>query len=305
MIKKITGLLAVILFTTFQSCSSDDSGENTTPSATISANIDGQAWQSLSGGAAASVTTVDMDGVSTMVLQIIAAKMDQSSVTLQFPISNLSTGTYTFEGDMPGSMSYIPSLSSFNMFSSAEDGGSFTVTLTEVNTAEGTISGTFSGTLVDFMGSQTIEVTNGVIENVSLESANLYSNGSMSLSKNGGGVFTINAGDDNGNALWILENSMDNSIAVTGYQTALNNDFGIYRIELPKDVEPGTYSLTDSGFDASYVGNDDNEYALTQGSITVVSHNGNTIVATFNYTASYNGTNVTITQGSLEFEHLD
>lgn len=304
MFKKITGLLALVLFITLTSCSSDSDGENTLASGSISATIDGQSWASINGGAIASVTDAEVDGNTILVLQIIAMKTDQSTVTMQFPISNLSTGTFTFTNDTTGQLSYFSS-SSTNMFSSTEDNGSFTVTLTEVNTETNKISGTFSGTLVDFMGTQTIEVTNGVINNVTLGNTNLHSNGTMSFSKNGSAV-TLTDNPTSGTSLWIYESSFDNSITVTGTSTALDNNFGIYALTLPKDVAAGTYNLTSSeGFEATYGGSNEQQYNTTQGSITIVSHVGNTIVATFNYTANNNGNTVNITNGELTFEHKD
>jgi|GEM_PF-3471288 len=305
MFKKITGLLALVLFTALSSCSSDSDGDNTSANGSISATIDGQAWASINGGAIASVTNAQFGDNDALVLQIIAMKSDQSTVTMQFPITNLSTGTFTFTGDAMGQLSYLGSFSNMNMFSSAEDNGSFTITLTEVNTETNKISGTFSGTLVDFMGTETIEVTNGVISNVTFGNTDLHSNGSMAFSKNGSPV-TLTDNPEAGTSLWIYESSFNNSITVTGASTTLDNNFGIYAITLPKDAAPGTYSLTSSeDFSAAYSGSNEQEYNITQGNITIVSHVGNKIIATFNYTASYNGNTINITNGQLTFDHLD
>jgi len=305
MFKKITVLLALALFIAITSCSSDSDGDSTSSSGSISATIDGQPWASINGGAIASVTNAQVGDSDALVLQIIAVKADQSTVTMQFPITNLSTGTFTFTGDAVGQLSYLGSFSSMNMFSSAEDNGSFTITLTQVNTEANTISGTFSGTLVDLMGSETIEVTNGVINNVTFGNTDLHSNGSMTLSKNGSPV-TLTDNSEAGTSLWIYESSFNNSITITGASMILDNNFGIYAITLPKDATPGTYSLTSSGeYSAAFSNSNEQEYNITQGSITIVSHVGNKIVATFNYTANYNGNTVNITNGQLTFEHLD
>lgn len=303
MFKKITGLLALVLFTALFSCSSDSDGDSTNvPNGSISATIDGLSWESISGGAIASITNGQFDGNEVQMLQIMAIKLDQSAVTIQFPITNLSTGTFTFTGDEPGNLNYISS--GMNAYSSTETNGSFTITITEVNTENKTISGTFSATLVDFMGTETVEVTNGVINNVSYGNTNLYSNGSMSLSNNGSPIIMDDNFED-GTSLWMMESSFGNTITVTGSSAIVNNNFGIYVITLPKDATPGTYSLTsDEGYSAGF-SNSNSEYNITQGNITIVSHVGNTIVATFNFTANNGGNNVSITNGQLTFEHLD
>lgn len=305
MFKKITGLVALVVFTTLSSCSSDSDGESTLASGSISATFDGQPWESLSGAAIANITSGQFEGNEILMLQIMAIKLDQSSVTINLPITNLSTGTFTFTGDEePGMLNYGSSSEEMNSYTSAYPNGSFTVTITEVNTANKTISGTFTATLVDLMSAETIEVTNGVINNVSYGNTELYSNGSMSLSNNGSTVIMDDNFED-GTSLWIMESSFGNSIIVTGSSAIVNNNFGVYAINLPKNATPGTYSLTsDEGYSAEF-SNSNSQYNITQGSITIVSHVGNTIVATFNFTATGGGLTYNITNGELTFEHLD
>lgn len=303
MFKKITAVLTLALFTTLTSCSSDDSGASTS-AGSISATIDGQAWQSISGGAIATLVNNQFGSENGTVLQIVAMQADQSSVTMQFPIANLTEGTYTFTEDMAGQLSYMASFSGVNIFSSANENGSFTITITDVNNEAGTLSGTFSGTVVDFMGTQTVAITNGVINNVSFANTDIYTNGSMTLTNNGNTV-TMDGSSGLGISLWIMESDLSNTISVTGTYTALDNSFGIYNLSFPKDVAPGTYSLTsEEGFSAGFA-NSDPDYNVTEGSITIVSHVGNTIVATFNFYADNSLNGVNITNGQLTFEHHD
>lgn len=304
MFKKITALFALVLFTTLTSCSSEDDGASTLPNGSLSATVNGQAWESANGAAIASVINYEFGGNDAKVLQIIAMKADQSSITMQFPIGNLALGTYTFNGDMAGQLSYVGSFSEMNMFTSAENDGSFTISITNVNNEAGTFSGTFSGTLVDFMGTETMEITNGVINNVSFGNTNMYTNGSMTLTNNGSTV-TMDGSSGLGISLWIMESDLANSISVTGTYTALDNNFGMYNLTFPKNVAPGTYSLTSTnGFSAGFANNDP-DYNVIEGSITIVSHVGNTIVATFNYKADNSLNTVNITNGQLTFQHFD
>jgi hypothetical protein len=300
MFKKITALFALVLLTSLVSCSSDSDGDSSVPSGTMSATIDGQPWQSINGGALANL----VDGFDGLALQIVAMKTDQSSVTMQFPINNLTTGTHVFGADSAGQLSYVSSFTDMTMYTSAEGNGSFTVTITDVNTEAGTISGTFSGTLIEMMGTESIEVTNGTMNNITLKNTSVYSNGSMTLTKNGGAPFTMIDNPQQGTTLYILQSTLNNTISITGSSMVANDSFGIYNITIPIDVTPGTYSLTsDNGFGAAYGAGNNGEYDVTSGNITIVSHVGNTIVATFNFTAQGPNT-VNITNGQLTFEHL-
>lgn len=303
MIKKFSGLLVLLLVTTLFSCSDDSEGGNTS-SSSISATIDGQPWASIDGGAVANVVNVQLNDQDVLALQIVAIKADQSTVTMQFPITNLAEGTYTFSGEAAGQLSYIASLTEMNLYTTADPSGSFTIVLTEVNLEEGKITGTFSGTLYNMVGTDSIEITNGAINNVSFITSDFYSDGTMSLSKNESDAFTMDANSDDGKYIMINETSFDNSLSVTGYNAILENTFGIYGLTFPKDVEAGTYSLTDSEeFKAAFSNSEDTEYTITEGSLTILSHIGNNIVATFNYTATDGTNTAVITQGELNFTH--
>ena len=305
--QKIIGLLSLFFITILSSCSSDSSG-NSTANSSLSASIDGQSWNSIQNGVAASVTSINDNGISENVLQIIAAKADQSTIMLQFPIDNLSVGTYTFAGEGSGMLNYS-NLTSFALFSSSATQGTFTITISEVNLTQKTISGTFSGTVYDLMESGTSkQITNGIFQNVDFGTAGIYSNGYMSLSRNNGAVFTMSDATPASSKILIVESSFDNSVTVSGSSLGIDNNFGVYAVSFPKDVTPGTYAITaDGDFTAGYSNSNDEQgdYMVSAGSITVVSHVGNTVKATFNYTATLGTTTVTISQGELEITHLD
>lgn len=303
--QKIFGLLAVLFISIFSSCSSDSEGTPITTSS-FSANIDGQAWQAIENGVYASVSSVDTGEGTQNVLQLIAAKMDQSTVTIQFPIDNLTEGTYNFTGESAGMLSYS-NLSSFSLFSSSAANGNFSITISEVNLTDNTISGTFSGTVYDLMESgASKEITNGVFENISYGETGIYSNGYMNLSKNSSNVFTMSDEDPTNSKIMILESDIDNSITVNGYALTTNANFGIYSVKFPKDATPGTYAITANGdYTAAYAGNEAEEFTVSNGSVTIVSHIGNTVKATFNYTAVQGGISINVTNGELEITHLD
>ena len=301
------GVLALFFFTSLLSCSSDSDG-NSTASSSISAKIDGQTWNSIQGGVTASVTSLDDEGITKNVLQVIAIKADQSTLTLQLPIDNLIEGTYTFDSESSGMLSYS-NLTALSFYSSgAAPEGTFSITISNVNLTQNTISGTFSGTVYDFTESgDSKQITNGVFQNVKFGTTGVYSNGYMSLSKNNGGVFTMSDATPGSSKILIIESSIDNSVNVNGYSLSIDNNFGIYRVTFPKDVTPGTYDFTANGdFKAAYSNsNEEQDYAVSSGSITIVSHVGNTVKATFSFTATLGASTVNISQGELEVTHLD
>lgn len=306
MIKKITGLLSLVLISMTFACSSDsDSPDNNqTPSASITATVDGQSWTSMTGGAIANVNQINvMEGPRT-VLQIIGTKMDMSSIAIQFPIDNVAVGTYTFDNEEIGLLTYTTA-GNGNAYTSFEETGTFTVSITAVNTTARTISGTFSGTLVDFESDSSITISNGVFNSVSYMNTGLYSNGTMSLSRNGGAAFTMDSDQSDAKYLMINQNSMTQMVSLMGYNSSLTSDAGVYNLNLPETAAVGTYDLTaDEGFSAG-LGNSENEaeYSITSGTVTVTSHNGDNLVGTFSFTAS-NGTNtVTISNGSFNITH--
>jgi hypothetical protein len=302
MIKKFSSLVSLILIATLFSCTTSNPDPSSTPS-TITATIDGQSWASINGGAIANVQSIDVNGEDIMVLQIIGVKMDQSSVSMQFPIDNLAVGTYTFSSDSGGALTYS-SPSATNIYTSSQNTGAFTIAITDLNLATGTFSGTFSGTLFDFNG-DSIAITNGELNTITYMNSQLYSNGFMSLSKNGGAIFTMDDSESDAKYLMISENSFTNSVSLFGNNANLDADFGVYSLTFPKDVTPGTYNLmTNSDFDAGISNSETQaEFNLTSGTATITSHNGNNVVGTFSFNASNGNETVTITNGSFNVTH--
>lgn len=302
MIKKISGLLCLVLISSMISCSSDSSSDQPA-NASMTATVDGQSWASINGGAIANLNSVTVDGEEVLMLQIVGTRMDFSIVSMQFPVTNLAEGTYTFSNS-DAMMTYSTAGGS-SLYTTAEPSGTFTITITDLDVAAGTLSGTFSGTLVNTMDSTTINVTNGTINTVSIMSSAMYSNGTMSLSKNGGAAFTMDDSDSDGKYIMIMENSASNTLSLNGYNANLTADFGLYNLTFPKDVTPGTYNLmTETDFSAG-IGNAEGEaeYNLTSGTVTVTSHNGTNVAGTFSFTASNGTQTVTITNGTFNVTH--
>lgn len=280
------------------SCSSDSSDEPANGG--ITASINGAEW--VSDVAVANVASVDVGPDSGTALQIVGTKLDMSVITIQLPVTSLSEGNSNYDSDSNAMMTYVPA-NSDELYTSLETGAQFSLNITDLNLAGGTLSGTFNATLKSFSG-ETVTITNGTINAILIVGTQLYSNGTMSLSRNGGAAFTMDNDSSDSKYLLISENSLDNSVGVTGYNGTLTAEFGAYHIQFPKTVTPGTYNLvTSTGFAADFATNNGTEYNVTSGTLTVTSHNGNTVVGTFSFNATNGTQTLNITNGNFSITH--
>ena len=295
--KKIISLIACFIVLT--SCSSDSSSEENSLTGSITATIDGQNWRS--NIAIAAVQSVNFDEINGSVLQIMGTASNASSLAINIPLQNLSVGTYTYNGfDAEGNLSYN---TMDDLYSSDETDGTFTLTISSYNIANGTISGTFSGTLIGFDTATEVSVTNGTFSNITVISQQLYSNGSMSLKLNSGSVFNMDTDNSDGKYLMIQQVSEANKIVVYGYNTNLGADYGIYSIMIPENATVGSHTIDGNNYDAGFNNNSNIDYTTTGGTINITSHSGNTIVGTFNFTATGNSQTMTISQGNFSITY--
>jgi hypothetical protein len=294
--KKIISL--ILCFVVLTSCSSDSSDESSL-TGSITATIDGQNWRS--NVAVAAVQSINFGEINGGVLQILGTASNSSSLAVNIPLQNLSVGTYTYNGfDADGNLSYNTMEDSY---SSDETGGTFTLTINSYNSNNGTISGTFSGTLIGFDTPTQMSITNGTFSNIRVISQQLYSNGSMSLKLNSGTVFNMDTDNNDGKYLMIQQVSEANKIVVYGYNTNIGADFGIYSIMIPENATVGSHSIDGNNYDAGFNNNSNIDYTTTGGTINITSHTGNTIVGTFNFTATGNSQTMTISQGNFSITY--
>ncbi len=145
-------LLFIFFIANIVSCSnsSDTPTLEENSNQTISVDIDGVKWTSIQGGAVANITTVNNGTETKSVVQIIGAKIDQSSVSIQIPLNTISQGIHNFDDDDSGILSFN---SGNTPFSSGFENGNFSINITSFNIADGLLSGTFSGKIYSFDGS--------------------------------------------------------------------------------------------------------------------------------------------------------
>lgn len=300
--KLIFGTLLSTLFVLF-SCSEDSTpAQESSSNGSMSASVNGSAWNSINGAVVASIIEGSSGDDFDKMLQIVGTASNFSSFTISLPINELSTGSQTFTGEFAdGMLAYV---SGTSMSTSQHTSGSFTVNITNLNLTSGLVSGTFSGVLYDD-NDVSMNITNGSFSNVSIFSTDFFSNGSMSLKRNGGQIFTMDGSNEDGKFVTITQSTPNNSVSVFGNNATIGNDFGIYNINFPKNVAAGTYTLTNSGTYSAGLGNSDSEpeYNITGGSLTITSHNGNNVIGTFNYTANNGVQTVTITNGAFNITH--
>ncbi|UGS21972.1 DUF6252 family protein [Flavobacterium cyclinae] len=295
--KKIISLIACLAILT--SCSDDSSDDSSATSGSITATIDGQNWRS--NIAIAAVQTVNFNGLNGSVLQILGTASNSSTLAINIPLQNLATGTYTFSGfDAEGNLSYNTMDDSY---SSDETGGTFTITISSYNSSNGTISGTFSGTLIGFDTPTQMTLTNGSFNNISIVSQQLFSNGNISLKLNNGNVFNMDADSSDNLFLMIQQVNEANKIVIYGNNTNLGADFGVYSIMIPKNATVGSHTIDGNNYDAGFNNNSNIDYTTNGGTINITSHIGNTIVGTFNFTATGNSQTMTISQGNFSITH--
>lgn len=295
--KKIISLIACLAILT--SCSDDSSDDSSATSGSITATIDGQNWRS--NIAIAAVQTVNFNGLNGSVLQILGTASNSSTLAINIPLQNLATGTYTFSGfDAEGNLSYNTMDDSY---SSDETGGTFTITISSYNSSNGTISGTFSGTLIGFDTPTQMTLTNGSFNNISIVSQQLFSNGNISLKLNNGNVFNMDADSSDNLFLMIQQVNEANKIVIYGNNTNLGADFGVYSIMIPKNATVGSHTIDGNNYDAGFNNNSNIDYTTNGGTINITSHIGNTIVGTFNFTATGNSQTMTISQDNFSITH--
>jgi hypothetical protein len=301
--KLIFGAFLSTLFVLF-SCSESSTPEPETVSGLMTATVNGSAWSSIPGAAIASVIDNSIGGEEVKALQIIGTAPNFSTITISIPIAELSIGSQTFSGEFAeGTAAYINETHT-GFYTSQHPSGSFTINITALNLAAGKMSGTFSAQLYDD-SDVALNITTGVFTDISIFSTDFYSNGTMSLKRNSGSIFTMDATNEDGKFVTITQSNTNNSISIFGNNTTLTSDFGIYNLNFPKDVAAGTYTLTNTGTYSAGLGNSDSEpeYTVTGGSLTISSHTGNTVTGTFNYTANNGVQTVTISNGSFSITH--
>lgn len=301
-IKFLAGLFLII--TAFASCDVepidsaidlDDFENPISGPAVFKADFSGTTW----------TATATQANITSAGIQIIGSKANGESFA--FALDATTAGTY------PGNenfLTFTPAGSTFGYWSvnttnPTEDTGS--ITITNINTVNKTISGTFSfkGYWSDTSNTSIIPVqfTNGVFTNIPYVSDSTPPTGDTFFAKVDGVEFA----EDQIDAAYIEDatpNPIPDQISVVGSK---DNDDSV-GINVDKNLPVGTYPITGALSSTDVVRGsiliNDLLYTAESGSITIVSKTATRISGTFNMVVKNFTTSATktVTEGAFDVE---
>ena len=190
----------------------------------------------------------------------------QESLTLQ--LSRLAEGNFRIGEETPNYAIFENFVG--DIYTTRPDGEGM-ITISELDETNKTISGTFHFNAF-LPGIDTIYVSKGFLHNVS------YTGGEIP-DPNNAGTFSANV---NGNPfISIVVSSRDTGSTIITSGTGANSTIVI---SVPSNVEPETYTIPRSGFQAKYQG-DNGPETTDEGVITILEHNTSekTIKGTFSF----------------------
>jgi len=165
MMKYLKSLILVFTIIIASSCSSDDDSSSSDDNqgsdqdGLVTAQVDGSDFESLE--------AVTFATIQSGVLNISGRNSDGD--TISFLINNFdAAGTFDLSGStLEGTGIYLPSGDSI-FYSSVNEGGSGSITISEYDEDAETISGTFNYTAIRASDSDTIEITDGSFSDLEL-----------------------------------------------------------------------------------------------------------------------------------------
>ncbi len=262
----------------------DDNNNNNPPASGLTAKIDGTAWTS-------SMNTVTIkDGMTTI------SGFTAKSTILTINIVSESTGTYQLDNTSAHTAMLVDDTGNYNSVSDSLAGGE--VIISDINTADSTISGTYHFDLYDFFSGEKKSVTEGSFTKLKFTGDN---------GGGGAGDGTMQL-DVDGNT-WtpdvVTAASALGLIALSGEKSDSEQTISFL---LPNDITTGTYDLATGEITAIYIAENELAYFASTGTFEVTTHNTTTnkFEGTFNFEGSDFGTGtVSITNGSFDVTYLE
>jgi hypothetical protein len=247
----------------------------------MSASIDGNSWKS------------DIASGTIQNGYINITGKNNAGETITLTLNGTTKATYTLNNGTMHVGVYQKTNGSLGYTTNASGTTGGTVTVTEIDEANKTISGTFSFSAEEPSSGNKVSVTAGKFNKVKYTTSSGTTNNTLSA-KVDGNAWT-------GSSVFAVLNS--GKIAVTG--TSGSSSMGIY---MPEGVTPGTYSLSMFGsYMAQYNPDQSTFLASDNGTLVVTEHDATarTIKGTFNFNASdFSGsTTATITEGAFSAKY--
>lgn len=252
----------------------------------FTASIDGQNW--VANGANAQV------GPN---LIIINGKRGSNGESFQFLIDGSTVGTYPAKEHL---VTFVPDNSDYGWLAFNDDDpdeNTGSVTITEIDTQNKTISGTFS--FKGYWSDSAVtnippkNFTNGVFTDIPYQAYQDPSNDTFFAKVNGTEFVETE----------ILAVTINGVIGLG----AANVSQQSITVGVDEDITPGTYTITGNiGIDqvqASYKLNETTTISANSGTVTITSITADRVIGTFSFVAENGGTTYNITEGAFDIEY--
>ena len=290
--KAISKLLlsATLLSVLFTSCSDDSDNSPVAPAGKIIATVGGTSWES-SGVAIIDDNFISVGGESGG--KALQATVFKDDVVGTYEVKGIGAlTTYTPEAMVAYGTSGYGASSSIYFDNDVAIGS---VTITEIDEVNKTVSGTFYSKVKSYIDGTTIEITSGSFTKIpyttelptstlSAKIDGVQFNAHLVVSANGMGTLVLNGQ------------------TLGGQQ--------IITISVPETITAGTYTLGELGLSDQYTTYTTNGkiYASASGTLKITVHNTTTkhIEGTFNFAAEpfgFEASNISVTEGAFSVDY--
>ncbi|MFN4027070.1 MULTISPECIES: DUF6252 family protein [Flavobacterium] len=305
-IKFLTGIFLILTAFTFTSCDNEPidpaidldnfgGGGNNGGPVVFKADFSGSTWNATSAQA----------DITNGVISIVGFR-GSNGEGFGFQVLATSTGTYPANANL---LVYTPANSEYGYWSINPDNAQAdtgSITITEIDTVNKTISGTFNftGYWSDTLVTNILPTvfSNGVFENIPYESDSTPVTDDTFSAKFDGVDFV----EDQIDVVQILANESPFApvaISIVGSQNANDDNVGL---RIPYSIAVGTYSFdtNTANFGGSSI-QDGLLYVAQSGTVTIISKTATRIKGTFSYEAYNFTTNTTkqVTAGTFDVEY--
>lgn len=266
--------------------SSNNNGSNNNNNYTFKADFNGATWNASSASA-----QVGGDFIS-----IVGLKGTQGE-SFAFLVEANTPGTYPANVNI---LAYTPANDEYGYWSlnvDNPDENTGSITITNIDTTNRTISGTFQfkgyWTDSDVTNIAPIQFTNGVFTNVPY--TDYTDDGADTFYAKVNGVEFVDTD--------ILAVTVNEFIGIG----AKNDEFESISVGINESLVEGTYTITGNistdVVQATYSLDDTTSYTATSGTVTITSKTADRIVGTFSFTTSGGGVTYTITEGQFDVSY--
>lgn len=282
-------LFVFTLLIALSACENDDDNDPSTDDGVMTAKVDGQDWEAEVAGVQfiqgmANVTGIAADGKT---ITITLTGFEEKTYPLG-PSAGVNAAAY-LESNLGTSPAYTSNV----------QGGSGSLTITEINTTDSLVSGNFSFKGIRALDNADVEITAGTFSNLKFTTSTTPINGNSMAAKIDGQGWTANS------VSGFLSQGKLNLVGTDATGTKTVAFF------IPGNVTVGTYMLSDpiSGtYGAQYNKDAQTFLVADSGSLKITEHNTSTktIKGTFNFQASEfggGGTSANLTEGNFTIKY--